>query len=411
MSNVTGEKDSRPLIVFGEDWGTHPSSTQYLIKILNRQRAIVWVNSIGLRKPKLCLRDIFRVANKIKSYLFNKTETKRVVSSKYSKQEKLEKDFVIISPLIIPCADSWLTITLNKFILKKQLKVTLNKLKIREPIIWSSLPTSVDYLDILGNFPCVYYCGDDFSGLAGVDHNIVTRKEQKLVTRSKFIFAASEMLNEKFPTTKTITIPHGVNYKLFSQQTNSPPNDQPHDKPIAGFYGSISSWLDQKLIVLTANKLPNWNFVFIGNVECDVSQMRACSNIFFLGKREHIQLPTYIQDWNVAILPFKNNKQIRMCNPLKLREYLASGTPVVATDFNALDGYRTHIQVANQHKSFHQAIVYANADIVEGVNFDQIEELDDLLPLVNCKVNRMKSVINESWQSRADKVQRYLSLC
>jgi len=411
MIKVTDKNDTRPLIVFGEDWGVHPSSTQYLIKILNRQRVIVWVNSIGLRKPRFCLRDLLRIVNKVKVYIFNKAETKSKTEKNGFNQKSLVKDFVVINPLIIPCADSWLTITLNKLILKKQLKLAMNKLKIKNPIIWSSLPTSVDYLKLLGDFPCVYYCGDDFSGLAGVDHKLVTKKEKALVTRSEYIFTASEKLNKKFPSSKTITIPHGVNYQLFSQQSTSLPNDQPNEKPIAGFYGSISSWLDQPLIVQTAKKLPNWNFVFIGNIECDVSEMRACSNIFFLGIKEHEQLPQYIQHWNVAILPFKDNKQIQMCNPLKLREYLASGTPIVATNFNALDDYRTHIQVTDQHKSFHQAIVFANANIVDAVNFDKIEKFNDLLPLINCKANRMQSVIHESWQSRADKVQYYLSSC
>ncbi len=409
MGETTNINDTRPLIVFGEDWGTHPSSTQYLIKILNQRRVIVWVNSIGLRKPRFCLRDVLRLVSKVKSYIFNKVETK--TKTKTFNKKKLEKDFVVINPLIIPCADSWLTIALNKFILKNQLKLVLNKLKIKNPIIWSSLPTAVDYLELLGDFPCVYYCGDDFSGLAGVDHKVVTRKEKDLVTKSTYIFTANEILNKKFPTSKTITIPHGVNYQLFSQQTKTLPNDQPNEKPIAGFYGSISSWLDQKLIVQTAKRLPGWNFVFIGNVECDVSEMRDCLNIFFLGKKEHKQLPKYIQNWNVAILPFKDNKQIKMCNPLKLREYLASGTPIVSTNFNALDDYRTHIQVTSQHKPFHQAIALANANIVDVANFNNIEALDDLLPLIFCKENRMKSVIHESWESRAEKVQYYLSSC
>ena len=53
------------LIVFGEDWGGLPSSTQHLIKHLSKTRKIVWVNSIGLRRPTFTLRDIKRIWDKL----------------------------------------------------------------------------------------------------------------------------------------------------------------------------------------------------------------------------------------------------------------------------------------------------------------------------------------------------------
>ena len=73
--NIQGCKEasaSRPMIVFGEDWGAHPSSTQHLIKVLSTQRDIVWVNSIGLRKPRFSWRDITRIATKLKARFFGR---------------------------------------------------------------------------------------------------------------------------------------------------------------------------------------------------------------------------------------------------------------------------------------------------------------------------------------------------
>lgn len=111
------------------------------------------------------------------------------------------------------------------------------------------------------------------------------------------------------------------------------------------------------------------------------------------------------------MLPFLNNKQIQMCNPLKLREYIASGTPVVTTDFNALKGYRKHLHIANAATPFYQAILLANAEIAPTVNFDNLENMSDLLTITQVKKTRKTSVINESWESRAMDVQRYLGMC
>jgi hypothetical protein len=55
----------RPLVVFGEDWGSHPSSTQHIVSILGESRQVIWINSIGLRKPRLNFKDLGRIFNKL----------------------------------------------------------------------------------------------------------------------------------------------------------------------------------------------------------------------------------------------------------------------------------------------------------------------------------------------------------
>jgi glycosyltransferase involved in cell wall biosynthesis len=412
MSNVTPPIKNRPLIVFGEDWGAHPSSTQHIIKELGKNRPVIWFNSIGLRKPKANLRDLLRLFNKVKSFLSSAGNKKTEFNtSKHNTAEHNSNQPIIINPIVVPCANSWLSVKINKLILKCQLHFACKNILIEDPIIWTSLPTSVDYLSLFDQAPCVYYCGDDFSSLAGVDHDFVSRKEVELINKSRYIFTASEKLLDKFPANKVVNIPHGVNYSLFSDKVKNMPSDLPQGKPIAGFYGSISTWLDQDLLVKTIEALPHWHFVFIGNIECNIDKLLPFINVKFLGAKPHIDLPKYIQHWNVAILPFVDNKQIQMCNPLKLREYLASGTPIVTTNFNALKGYRKYIQVSSETKPFHQAILLANAEITPVVNFEELDNIDDLLNLTQIKITRKSSVINESWESRALDVQRYLVMC
>ena len=50
----------RDLVVFGEDWQRHPSSSQHVITELAKNHRILWINSIGLRRPRLSLRDAKR---------------------------------------------------------------------------------------------------------------------------------------------------------------------------------------------------------------------------------------------------------------------------------------------------------------------------------------------------------------
>ena len=56
-------------IVFGDDWGAHPSTTQHLIVNLPREDRILWVDSIGMRQPKLRVVDVRRIWNKARRLL------------------------------------------------------------------------------------------------------------------------------------------------------------------------------------------------------------------------------------------------------------------------------------------------------------------------------------------------------
>ena len=53
------------IVVFGEDFGGLPSSTQHLIKHLAKNHRILWVNSIGLRQPTPTTKDAKRLVAKL----------------------------------------------------------------------------------------------------------------------------------------------------------------------------------------------------------------------------------------------------------------------------------------------------------------------------------------------------------
>jgi glycosyltransferase involved in cell wall biosynthesis len=244
----------------------------------------------------------------------------------------------VVSLPALPFPASKLAGKINAKLWKKKLSFVKN------PILWASLPTAVSAIGSLNESKVIYYCGDDFGSLAGVDHAPVLKLEQQLVVKSDLVFAASDFLTAKFSASKTHHLPHGVDYKLFSTPDERA-KDLPLGKPIAGFYGSISDWVDVDLMAETASKMPHWNFVFVGEKRTDLSKLEALSNVFFLGERPHSALPSYVQHWQVSLLPFKDNAQIRACNPLKLREYMAAGTPIVSTNFPALKPYLSLIHV------------------------------------------------------------------
>ena len=98
-----------------------------------------------------------------------------------------------------------------------------------------------------------------------------------------------------------------------------------------GFIGTVADWVDLEVVRHLASSRPQWSLLLIGDVQTDTSALRDLSNVHLLGRRSYQSLPAYCKAFDVAILPFVVNELTVAANPLKLREYLAAGLPVVAT--------------------------------------------------------------------------------
>lgn len=366
------------MVVFGEDWGRHPSSTQHLVRRLAVANPVLWVNSIGMRRPQLSLRDMKRAASKI---LGSRTQG---TAQPGQKAAHLPDGLSLMSPLAISWPGNPIAYAANKILLSRQIKQRLTERGITRPILWTSLPTALPAVGQLGERAVVYYCGDDFGSLAGVDHAPVLKMEAELVKKADLILVASEVLARRFPKDKTLLVPHGADIALFAQPAPRAA-DLPAGRPVAGFYGSLADWVDIGLLAHCATKLRDWQFVFVGSIETDVSPLTTLPNVTFLGPRPHHELPGYAQHWQVSMLPFRDCPQIQACNPLKLREYMAAGAPIVTTDFPALDPYRDLISVAPDHNEFVEAIASSRA-------------APDLT------LQRRARVKNETWEARAASV-------
>ena len=131
--------------------------------------------------------------------------------------------------------------------------------------------------------------------------------------------------------------------------------------------------------------------VFIGDIKTDVSSLKALPNVYFLGSRPHDQLPSYVQHWTCGhACLFAVTSKIDACNPLKLREYLASGTPIASTSFPAVREYENLIAIQSSKEPFSRVILRAN-------------ELSEE------KTSRQNRVSTESWQHRATQLEALIN--
>lgn len=374
---------TRDLIVFGEDWGAHPSSTQHLVRQYLGRRKVIWVNSLGLRMPKLNMADGRRILSKLGDLARRSFDA--VPGG--SKQRQPDR---IIAPAAIPLPGNKTAASLTRALVSRQIATAMSALDVKKPILWTSLPTAEPLLGAFDEHAVVYYAGDDFGALHGVDHAPVLELEARLAAKSRLILAASVEIAARFPREKTMVVPHGVDIDLFSTPRERP-KDLPWGGPIIGFYGNVSGWIDTGLIARAARMMPEAQFVMIGPINADIRHLAVHPNVSFLGPKKHHELPAYVQHFDVAILPFLDTPQIRACNPLKLREYMASGTAIAATEFPALEPYRSLVHVGHDARSFTYAIMDALKD----------KQRAGL---------RQRAVSNETWSRRAEDVAAVMDL-
>jgi glycosyltransferase involved in cell wall biosynthesis len=332
------------LVIIAEDWGRHPSSTQHLASELAGSRKVLYVNSLGLRRPRLTRADLGRAVRKFLDLL----------GTNRPEGQELPPGLTVLAPLALPFPGNELASRINRRLLGYRIRRALKQRGIARPVLWISMPTGIDAVGTMGERAVVYYCGDDFGALDGVDHVPVLRLEQRCIEAARLIFAVSPVLAAKLPPDRTMLLEHGVDLDRFTHPAVRAA-DLPSG-PVAGYYGNICERLDQALLADTARLLPNWSFVLIGDIRVPVDRLAAEPNIRFLGRRPHALLPGYAQHWTVSLLPFLDTAMVRASNPLKLREYLAAGRPVVTTPMPAALPFRDVIDIAEDAAGFAAAL-------------------------------------------------------
>lgn len=372
------------MIVFGEDWGRHPSATQHLVKRLTDDRRVLWINSIGMRRPRFNRTDMTRLVKKVHA-----ATARRVAGSAIKNHDQQPENMRVLSPIAIPWPGNRAANLFNQCVLTRQIRNQMRADQFSKPILWCSLPTAFFACGRLDERGVIYYCGDDFSAWQGVDHGPVMEAEKHLVDRADLVIASSQHLAERFPSEKTLLIEHGVDHAIFSTPA-ARPDDLPDSGPIAGFFGTIGDRIHVDIIADAAETLPHWHFVMIGPVQTDCSRLEACQNIHLLGERDHESLAGYVQNWDVSLLPFRTGRDMDASNPLKLREYFAAGTPIAATRFKALERYEQLVRVAEQECDFSAAIEKAYQD-------KQYNHL------------RRAFVAGESWDAQAARIESVMA--
>jgi glycosyltransferase involved in cell wall biosynthesis len=318
-----GAFKGRDIICFSNDWDGDPLSKMHIMKILARDNRVLWVNSIGNRRPTASARDLKRMARKLTGALQGIRER--------------HPNIWVLAPLAIPFYGSELVRAANGALLKAQIERAVEQLGFKDVISWSFLPSSAPVAGALGESLVVYHCVDEFSAFSDAPGEEIRELERRLLLKSDVVICSSEKLraDKARVNPNSHLVQHGVDLDHFAQafdpRTAVPDDLKGAPGPIIGFWGLIADWVDLQLVRYLADAFSGGTVVLLGDATADLKALQGARNIRVLGRKRYADLPRYAKAFDVALMPFKVNELTLASNPLKVREYLAAGLPVIST--------------------------------------------------------------------------------
>ncbi len=379
-------KNENIICISSIDWDFIWQGHQEIMSTFARNgNRVLFIENTGVRVPGV--RDIGRIKNRIRNW-FRGTKGIR----------KEGDNLYIYSPLVLPFPYSRIARWVNKYLILSVLDKWMKAVDFSDPIIWTFLPTplSLDVIDGVMKKFLVYYCIDNFSA-SSVSARKIKRSEEALLKKTDVVFVTSKALEERCSkyNTKVYRFPFGVCLKEFEEVrrkgVSAPRELESIKRPIVGYIGGMHKWVDKDLIRKTAEKHPEYSFVFVGPIQTDVGILEKVKNIYFLGQKKHTDVPLFVNSFDVGIIPYLITDYTRNVYPTKLNEYLSLGKPVISTVLPEVELF---------NKDYRDTI-YVARDVDE---FDYYLSIGLKDRNLESEKRRIKAASENSWEKRIGKM-------
>jgi glycosyltransferase involved in cell wall biosynthesis len=328
--------EGRDIVCVGSaDWATElPINQHQLMGRLAARNNVLFIESLGLRRPQLAGRDLSRLWRRLRRGL---------------RGAQPADGLHVLAPLVLPLHSVGVVRTLNRWLLRFQAGRAARKLGMEAPLLWAYVPQAEVLLDVLDPSLVVYHCVDDVAAQKGVDAESFRAAEERFAHRADLVLASAPALAERMRTLsdQVLYAPNVADTPTFAKALEPGSVDPavealPHPRLV--FQGAIvATKLDIGLIAELARLRPEWSVVLVGPVGAgdpggDLSALDGVPNIHLVGPRPADDLPQVLRGADAGLIPYALNDLTRSVFPMKVYEYLAAGLPVLATPLPALDG-------------------------------------------------------------------------
>jgi len=364
------------VVYFGNDWfAENRTSSHHIARRLGKMVPVLYIETPGSRSPQTSARDVRKLWRKLARAL--------------APPQKVGDRFYVATIPQIPFRRLPAIDRLNRWLGAWLARRAMRKIGFTKRISWFVVPHPGPLAGRLGESLTVYYCIDYYASYPGMDPVAIQKLDDDLTRQADVVFVAPRALLEpKRKLNPNVHFsPHGVDFELFSQASD--PATQLAEEvrglrhPVVGYFGTVGEFVDYDLLAYLVESRPEWTFLFVGLIHADVSRLRRYPNVIFAGPKPYETLPRWAACFDVAIYAHQVNRQTKHSNPLKLREYLATGKPVVSVVTPETATFGGVVYLADNPEAFLAAIERALR-----------EETPEL------RQKRMAAVASVSWDAR-----------
>jgi len=385
MGRYRVNRKPKHIICFaGCDWWYHNRGLfcPQVMRRLAKEFRVLFVNSLGMRIPSLrkdrnAGRKIIRKLRSMLRFL-----------------RRAENGMWVLSPVSLPLV-SRVGRKLNTLSVCLQVKLAAVLLGFKSHVVYIGCPPALDVAKKLGPRQFMIYERTDlYEEMPQTDRSYISSLDDELTRSADLVLYVNRALYEQGigKNQNSLLLGHGVDFDFFVRSAKS--EEAPEDiaavaRPIVGFFGDISDKTsDLALVEYAARKLPDMSFVFVGPISADVGRFEELANVHFLGAKSYEEVPFYGKEFDVAIMPWNRNKWIEFCNPVKTKEYLALGKPIVSVYYPEIEPYSDVVYVAHDYDGFVSCIRKAVAED----NPAKVQQRRDM-------------VRNETWDAKVERIR------
>lgn len=377
--------NSRPTIICfaGDVWDGNPHSRHHLMRRFAGRFEVLFVEGVPMRSIAPGQRgELGRVLAKVRTI---GGELRTVAPHLH-----------VLRPIAIPPAGA-IGRRLQVLALRAHVNLARRRLGLTGPTIsWFSVPVCAPLRGRVGDGGSIFYYQDRYDAFSHVDAAYLRRCVADLAADCDIAVASAEALAEDLRRlgASPYVIPHGVDPGRFAGQSAEPADLEGLERPLVGYVGILDDYLDLSLFIAVADRLERGTVVLVGRANTDVSALRDHPRIRLLGAQPYDAIPGYLSSFACCLIPFAINRLTVGVNPIKLREYLAAGRPVVSTPMPEVLEYGDVVAIADGADAFADAVVTALATTGDEAAIGR----------------RRARVAGESWDAVAARIEPHLTV-
>jgi glycosyltransferase involved in cell wall biosynthesis len=339
----------------GEDWWYHhPHSKYHLMRRFAKAgNRVIFVNSISMGLPSLANKDLLpRIVRKLRSYARLARTTPEGVT--------------VVSPAVIPFFGSRAIRAANRKLLAAQIGRLARQGGLARPILWIAIPTAADLIGQFDETLVIYQVSDKYDANMmdhSTDQATIKKLHDRAIDNADLVFYSGQKLlaeaehgrERSFLLEQAVDFDHWSRVGAGKLEVSEAVARIP--RPRLGYFGAIEPWLvDQELIKRACRERPDWQWIFIGNKSRGV-EIEALPNTHFLPPVPYQDLPHFAAGFDVCVLPWDTAHSFTSYgSAIKVREYLATGLPVVISPLPEYESMGEVLRIARSHDDWFRLV-------------------------------------------------------